>query len=862
MKYNYIMKIINNNSVSLTPPPGEVERGLWVYIVALLLLLSACGVSETARTIDSVIDANYISFDAASSCFALAKQGENTVIYLDESEFSGVAKVAQWFANDVQKVSGADVQLTSSLESKTNIIVGTLGQNELINRLVKEGKLDVSAIAGQWEASLIQVIDNPTSSTDRALVIVGSDKRGTMFAMLDISRKIGVSPWYWWADVPVQKHEELHLAANKIVSPSPKVKYRGIFLNDEEPALGRWAVENYGGFNSDMYAYVFELLLRQKANFLWPAMWWSSFYEDDAQSAVLADELGIVISTSHHEPMMRPHADWKKSPRGAWNYTSSQAELDAFWREGIERMGSKESIITLAMRGDGDEAMEEGANVELLEKIVENQRKIIAEATGKPASETPQVWALYKEVQEYYDRGMTVPDDVTLLLCDDNWGNVRYLPALNAAPRQGGYGMYYHFDFVGGPRSYKWINVSQIPRIWEQMYLTYTYGVDRIWLVNVGDLKPMELPISFFLDLAWNPEAITADNLADYTPLWANQQFGEAHAEEIADILDLYTQYNRLRTPEMLDASVFNMNNRKEFEQVITAYNQLLTRAESVATQLSNEAQDAYFQLVLFPLKAMANLYNMYYAQAKNHELAAQGNILANKYAASVDSCFEADAQLTVQYHRMNNGKWNHMMAQPHIGYTSWNQPEKNIKPSTITLTVDEASAEKVLTPAELEESKELVSLEAIHFSDSYARGVEWKVVKRLGRTSGAMIAVPYSYTSESFENYLSYDFTLHQEPQNVEVDVHLYFSPTLNFKGGNGLKFGVSLDNGEVVEVNLHEGCKAFDWTYPDWWNNAVSNSVIKKTVRLNLKGTGNHSIRYWMKDPAIVLQKIEIER
>lgn len=832
------------------------------YIIALLIHLSACQVSKKERTVDSVMDANYISFDADSSCFTLAKQGEHILVYLDESEFSGVEKVAKWFANDVQKVSGANVQLTNSLEPKTSVIVGTLGHNALIDRFVSEGKLDISSIVGQWEASLIQVVDNPTSSTDRALVIVGSDKRGTMFAMLDICRKIGVSPWYWWADVPVEKHEELYLVASKIVCPSPKVKYRGIFLNDEEPALGRWAVENYGGFTHEMYEKVFELILRQKGNFLWPAMWWSSFYEDDVQNAELADELGIVISTSHHEPMMRPHADWKKSHKGNWNYKENQAEIDQFWKDGIVRMGNKESIVTLAMRGDGDEAMEEGANVELLEEIVLNQRKIIADVTRKPVSETPQVWALYKEVQEYYDRGMTVPDDVTLLLCDDNWGNVRYLPALDAAPRQGGYGMYYHFDFVGGPRSYKWINVSQIPRIWEQMYLTYTHGVDRIWLVNVGDLKPMELPISFFLDYAWNPEAINPDNLADYTALWAAEQFGETHAKEIADILDRYTQFNRMRTPEMLDASVFSLNGSKEFKQVMTAYNQLLTRAEDMATLLSGDAQDAYFQLVLFPVKAMANLYNMYYAQAKNRELAAQGDMQANKYVATVDSCFEVDAQLTEQYHCMNNGKWNHMMAQPHIGYTSWNQPEKNIKPSTITIPTDEAFVQKILTASELEESQELVSIEAIHYSESHAEeGMAWKTIMRLGKSEGAVIAYPYSHTADRFESYLQYNFKLQNSSSNDSIDVLLYFSPTLNFKGGEGLKFGISLDEGEVVTVNLHEGCEAFDWTYPDWWNDAVSNAIIKRSIRLKISEGDKHKLKYWLKDAGIVLQKVEIK-
>ncbi|MFV0555058.1 MAG: glycosyl hydrolase 115 family protein [Mangrovibacterium sp.] len=801
--------------------------------MALTMLFSCGNTSNTELVISSVIDESYIAFDGANSCFELSSPDLSIVV--DEAEFSGVKKVAQWFAADIQSVSGAEVTISETATNKEILLVGTLGKNSLIGKLVAEGKLDVSTIEGKWEASLIQVLDKPMPGIDQALVVVGSDKRGTMYGLLDMSRKMGVSPWHWWADVPAQQHEQIHLTAERIILTSPKVKYRGIFLNDEEPALGRWAVENYGGFTHEMYEKVFELILRQKGNFLWPAMWWSSFYEDDAQNAELADELGIVISTSHHEPMMRPHADWKKQPRGAWNYQTNSEELNAFWRAGIERMGEKESIITLAMRGDGDEAMGDEANVELLEKIVANQRQIIEGTTQKPASETPQVWALYKEVQEYYDRGMTVPDDVTLLLCDDNWGNVRYLPTLDAEPRSGGYGMYYHFDFVGGPRSYKWINVSQIPRIWEQMYLTYTHGVNRIWLTNVGDLKPMELPISFFLDYAWNPEAITPDNLADYTPLWAAEQFGETHAAEIADILDLYTQYNRIRTPELLDAQVFSSDEHQLFATMPANYARLLERAEAIS--LKPELQDAYFQLVLFPVKAMANLYNMYYAQATNQ-------------SAVVDDCFAADASLTEQYHHMNNGKWNHMMAQAHIGYTSWNQPEQNIKPSMGETARPQADV-----------SENTLSIEAIHYSASHAEeGMTWKTIKRLGRTEGAVIAYPYSHNAEGFESYLQYDFNLPNHPANDSVDVLLYFSPTLNFKGGEGLKFGISLDEGEVQEVNLHEGCEAFDWTYPKWWNDAVSNSIIKRSVRLKVSEIDKHKLKYWLKDAGIVLQKVEI--
>lgn len=292
-------------------------------------------------------------------------------------------------------------------------------------------------------------------------------------------------------------------------------------------------------------------------------MWSKSLWDDDPLSAPLADEMGIVLSTSHHEPLMRAHVEWDRYGEGAWNYETNAEELQEFWKECMRRTQGQEKEVTLAMRGDGDEAMGEETNSELLEKTVSDQRKIIENVTDKPASETPQVWALYKEVQDYYDPAMRVPDDVTLLLCDDNWGQVRMLPALDAKPRKGGYGMYYHFDFVGGPRSYKWLNTVQIERVWEQMRLTYGYGVKEIWLVNVGDLKPMDLPINFFLDFAWNPEKITAKDLPNYYTEWADKQFGSEYAKEIGNILSLYTKYNARRKPELLEADTYSYQLRR-----------------------------------------------------------------------------------------------------------------------------------------------------------------------------------------------------------------------------------------------------------------------------------------------------------
>ncbi|HXO74048.1 MAG TPA: glycosyl hydrolase 115 family protein, partial [Puia sp.] len=493
---------------------------------------------------------------------------------------------------------------------------------------------------------------------------------------------LGVSPWYWWADVPVPKSDELYFNNTEKVIASPSVKYRGIFINDEAPALSGWVHEKYGNFNHAFYEKVFELLLRLKGNYLWPAMWGNAFNDDDPLNPVLADQYGIVMGTSHHEPMLRAQQEWKRYGSGPWDYSANAQVLDSFWQKGIEHMDHHESIVTVGMRGDGDKPMEESSNIALLEKIVGKQREIISRTTGKAPSSIPQSWALYKEVQDYYDKGMRVPDDITLLLCDDNWGNVRKLPSPGDKARSGGYGMYYHFDYVGGPRNYKWINTNPISRVWEEMHLAKEYGVDRIWIVNVGDIKPLEFPIEFFLDYAWDTGKWPAEELPSYTLEWATRQFGRPHAPAIAGILSLYTIYNGRRKPELLSPDTYSLFNYGEAEKVVADYNWLAAAADSIYQLLPSDYRDAYYELVLYPVQASANLNELYLTVAKNRYYAAQGRAATNDLAEQARSLFDRDSLLSRYYNtRLAGGKWSHMMDQTHIGYTYWQQPPYNTMP-------------------------------------------------------------------------------------------------------------------------------------------------------------------------------------
>ena len=819
-------------------------------------LLSAMSMSAAER---------FVSFQQGD---LLINGNDKVEIYMDANDCRGVSYAANALVKDIRNVSGSQATITSN--RKATILVGTIGHSAAIDQLVKQKRINGNLLRGKREKFIITVVDNQ-------LVIAGSDRRGTIYGIYELSQQMGVSPWYDWADVPVEHHDSIFVNRGTYTDGEPAVRYRGIFLNDEAPCLTSWVKNTYGTGYGDhrFYQRVFELVLRLRGNMMWPAMWGWAFYADDAENEKTADEMGVVMSTSHHEPMARNHQEYARNRKGwgPWNYQKNKANLQKFFREGIERMKGTEQIVTIGMRGDGDEAMSAEADTKLMSQIINDQRKIIADVTGRKASETPQVWALYKEVLDYYDKGMKVPDDVTLLLCDDNWGDVRRVPNAKERKHKGGWGLYYHVDYVGAPRNSKMLNVTPVQNPWEQLTLAYENGIDRLWILNVGDLKPMEYPISQFMDMAWNPHKYSVNNITRHTRDWCAQQFGESQADEAARILNLICKYNGRCTPEMLDKNTYSLENG-EWQEVVNQYLQLEADALRQYNSLPAAYHDAYRQIILFPIELMSNLHQMYFAQAQNHALYKQGNPKANVWADECERLFKRDSLICDYYnHKMAGGKWNGMMTQKHIGYKSWNDDfEKDTCPELFRVT----SKDGVI----ISENNGVVEIEAPYYSSKTdAAEAKWTEIPFMGKSVSAMTLMPYTKSVKGAS--ITYKFKMQVSKTSVgktsddkafngnvsngkqKVRIHVITKSTLDYLNKGGLTYGVSLDGASPVEVNFNKDLNEKPENIYNIYYPTIATRIVDQVIELELPATadGIHTLTLTPNDPAIVFEKIVID-
>ena len=629
--------------------------------------------------------------------------GSSAIPFVVEKEaFEGVRLIAEKVCKDVQLVSGRLPKIEQPKKVKKPVgcvLAATVGQSPLLDLYESEGLLDLSDIKGKREVYKIAVVGEGNKAV---LVVAGSDKRGTIYGLFHISESIGVSHLVYWADVPPVKCKEPTIADKQMItSKEPSVKYRGFFINDEWPSFGGWTCEKFGDFNAKMYEHVFELLLRMKGNYLWPAMWSASFPLDGPglANAELADTYGVVMGTSHHEPCLRASEEWDKV-RGPetefgndWNYYINRDGLLKYWEGGLARSGKFENIITIGMRGERDTSMlgpdaTLEQNISLLKDIITEQRKLIAKHVNEDTTQVPQMLALYKEVEEYYYGDADTAglkdwdglDGVTLMLCEDNFGNMRTLPKKELRERKGGYGMYYHFDYHGGPVSYEWVNSTPIAKVWEQMSMAYDYGIRDIWIVNVGDLKPQEFPLSYFMSLAYDFEknGTAAPNQTEvFTDAFVKQQFSggftDAELDEISYILKEYTRLNGMRRPEVMAANVYHPVHYGETEKIRARAQKLAETATKLYVSCKKEYKAAFCELVYFPAVASANVIQMQTASGLNQYYAWNGMTVANRYAKEIESAIVRDTELTEEYHKAADGKWNHMMSSAHIGFCAWN---------------------------------------------------------------------------------------------------------------------------------------------------------------------------------------------
>lgn len=696
---------------------------------------------------------NYILKEKGDWSVALVDRGTATPLVVSSTDYPAVLRVATDLQSDIARVTDVEPELARDVvpvRAKTAVVIGTLGRSPLIDGLVAAGRLDVSAIQGKWETYLIQPVEKPTRGVERAIVIVGSDKRGSVYGVYDVSKRIGVSPWYWWNDVPVAHRDSIFVKYGRFGQRSPAIKYRGFFINDEEPQTGNWAKTTFSptpgtsadaapgaahakargdtprgqvnpnSLGRDYYAKIYEVLLRLGGNYLWPAGWGKSLWVDDPESAPLADSYGVVLGSPHDAPMQTSTHEFSwfavnyNPTITEWNplsWVKHREELKAFWSDTIARSKDFEMITCMSIRGQNDSRSEDDvlfSERELIAhktEVIAAQQEILA-AHGIP--NTPQSWDLYKEVQRYWEEGMRPPPGVTVMFSDDNFGNLRKLPNPADLPWEAGYGIYYHLDYVGGPRSYKWADATLLPNLWEQLNLAYTRGADRMWMLNVGDMKGNETPLEFFLDYAKDPQKLPASAIGNWEKQWAIQQFGEGRADGIAAIIHEYGRLSSLRKPESTNIkfslthlndpgfygdyytsnpitgsdvsatpdSPFSLTNYRELEQLTARWSALSSQTDLAVRQLPNELQDAFYELVGYKVQASANLYALRLSQYSNLLYSKQGRAATNDTAVRAQALFANAMEMDAKFnYGIADGKWLDWQTQPYIGWGDCQRP-------------------------------------------------------------------------------------------------------------------------------------------------------------------------------------------
>jgi len=813
----------------------------------------------------------------------LVYQDQTAQIFVSNEDFKVVKIAANDFVSDVEKVSDRkpEIKNDASNLSKNIVIIATLGKNPLIESLIKSKKLDVSNLVGKRESFQIETLKHPFPNVENALVIVGSDRRGTAFGVYEMSQKIGVSPWVWWADVAPEKRATIVISKGRFISKEPSVKYRGIFLNDEDWGLQPWAAKNFepevGNIGPKTYAKIFELLLRLKANTCWSAMHEvTKPFNEINGNALVADDYAIVMGSSHAEPMLRNNVGEWKDAKEKYNFVSNERGVTEYWEKRVRENGKFENIYTLGMRGIHDSPIQgtksQAERIPVLEKIIATQRNLLAKYVDERVENIPQIFCPYKEVLADYRAGLRVPDDVTIVFPDDNFGYIRYFPSAEEQRRKGGFGVYYHISYLGRPLSYLWLNSTPPGLIFEEMSKAYANGMRQFWMLNVGDIKPAEIGIEFFMQMAYDARKWNVSNQNQFLKTWAKREFGAKDSAEIAYLMDKYYRLGFQRKPEHLQWFIPKETPRKsdltqeEIGLRLEDYATLRRRAEAVYAQMLPLKKDAFYELVLYPIRAAQLANERFFSAEIADDLKAKNNPQAIVWARkSIAADAEIERETAYFNKQLKGGKWRYIMS-PEMNEGQWTS--MRAVPPKISEKDYEADPNKPdmtntyhewLAPDKYPKNFKgfihwfgIVSIEAEHFTNKNDKnGFGWQTISGLGKTGDSVSVFPQ--TAKTFSGdapSLEYRFYVSKP---LEFYATFFLIPTQPLIPNNGLRFAFSVDGSapQVVTVD-----KDTEVSSPKWANNILNETTIGKT-RIKLE-KGTHVLKISAVDTGVVLDKI----
>jgi hypothetical protein len=787
-----------------------------------------------------------------------------TAIYTDAGDFEVVKKSAEIFASDVERVTGKKPSIVQSRDEipQNLILVGTIGKNKLLDELIATKKLNIDSIQNQWERYCIQTVQNPFPGVQQALVIAGSDRRGTAFGIFSVSQAIGVSPWYWWADVPIQKSAALGIKQCNYISKSPRVKYRGIFINDEDWGIFQWAKNTfepeYNNIGPKTYEKIFELMLRLRLNYIWPAMHeCTKEFGSVPENYKLADQYGIVAGSSHCEPMLCNNANWDQKVRGAWNYSLNRDTIYNYWESSVKERGSFEAVWTIGIRGIHDQGMQKPPvevpeRIKLVSEVFKDQRGMLDSYVTKQWGPVAQCFVPYKEVLPLYNAGLEVPDDVTIVWVDDNFGYIRRLGVPAERKRSGGAGIYWHLSYYGGPHSYLWVNTTAPALMWEELHKAWENDVRSTWVINVGDIKPMELGIGYFAAFAFDPETVGPTSQPEFLQRFTTSHFGEKLSRPLTELLTEYYRLGTIRKPEEMNRQWMLGLPEEQTAQLKLDYGNLLKKEEKIASIITKESKDAYFEMIGFSAKVLG-ASGLIFVADREMQMKATDSIKAQKEIDRLRTFLEK--QVSHFNNEVAGGKWKYMMPglETAKDLTRWNSQVRwpwGEKQGNVAIPKSENTPVRHWRNAASADRQT---------TSSTAR---WTLIEGLGTTGKALALKPAGINNtwakgDKSAPMLAFDFQTEGGNSEALID----FLPTFRICPPMQLRVAVCIDDQQPVEVEVPGSNGKEDENGPNR-KNGIMNNYVRAAIPLTGLSKGKHVLKIYAVDPGVVIDKISLPK